>query len=39
LIPTIIVIQRSAILPEERRLSQQYGHEYEVYCQRVRRWL
>lgn len=39
LIPATIMVQRMAIVPEERYLLQRYGHEYEEYCRRVRRWL
>jgi protein-S-isoprenylcysteine O-methyltransferase Ste14 len=37
--PTLIVVDRGVILPEERYLSRRFGEEYSCYRRRTRRWL
>jgi len=39
LIPTLVIIQRFVIVPEERYLHRRFGRDYETYARRVRRWL
>ncbi len=34
-----LFIQRFQILPEERVMLEKFGADYQVYCQRVRRWV
>lgn len=35
----VAYMNRFQIMPEERALSSLFGSEFEMYCQRVRRWL
>jgi protein-S-isoprenylcysteine O-methyltransferase Ste14 len=39
LVPTLAVVQRFVIRPEEQYLRRRFGTEYEAYIRRVRRWL
>jgi len=39
LVPTLVIVQRFVILPEERYLRRRFGTAYEAYARRVRRWL
>lgn len=39
LVPTLLIVQRFVIVPEERYLRRHFGEEYDVYARRVRRWL
>lgn len=39
LVPVIVVVQRLAIVPEERYMAELFGSAYEQYCRKVRRWL
>lgn len=39
LLPVLLLVQRIAIVPEERYLLHAYGSDYDAYCRRVRRWL
>lgn len=34
-----LYLHRFQILPEERRLAEQFGQDYQAYLKRVRRWL
>ena len=35
----LLYLTRFQIIPEERAMSSKFGHEYDEYRQRVRRWL
>lgn len=37
--PTLYLVQRLVIVPEERYLRRRFGVEYEAYVRRVRRWI
>ena len=39
LVPTVLMVQKSVIAPEERYLQRRFDGEYEAYTRRVRRWL
>jgi protein-S-isoprenylcysteine O-methyltransferase Ste14 len=39
LLPTLAIVDRLVILPEERYLRRRFGDDYEAYTRRVRRWL
>jgi protein-S-isoprenylcysteine O-methyltransferase Ste14 len=39
LVPTLAIVQKVVILPEERYLQRRFGTEYEAYARRVRRWV
>jgi protein-S-isoprenylcysteine O-methyltransferase Ste14 len=39
LVPSLLMVQRFVILPEERYLERRFGSEYVAYTRRVRRWL
>lgn len=39
LVPTLVVVDRGVIRPEERYLERKFGHDYRRYGERTRRWL
>ena len=39
LVPTLVLVERCVIVPEERYLRRRFGSEYDNYTRRVRRWL
>jgi protein-S-isoprenylcysteine O-methyltransferase Ste14 len=39
LVPTLVIVQRFVILPEERYLRRRFGTAYDAYTRQVRRWL
>jgi protein-S-isoprenylcysteine O-methyltransferase Ste14 len=39
LVPTLALVQRFVIVPEEQYLRRRFGTDYEAYTLRVRRWL
>jgi protein-S-isoprenylcysteine O-methyltransferase Ste14 len=39
LVPTVLMVQKVVIVPEERCLRRRFDAEYEAYTRRVRRWL
>jgi protein-S-isoprenylcysteine O-methyltransferase Ste14 len=39
LVPTVLMVQKVVIVPEERYLRRRFDAEYEAYTRRVRRWL
>ena len=39
LVPTVLMVQKFVIVPEERYLQRRFDGEYEAYTRRVRRWL
>jgi protein-S-isoprenylcysteine O-methyltransferase Ste14 len=39
LIPTLVIIQRFVIVPEEGYLQRRFGADYANYARRIRRWL
>ena len=39
LVPVVLLVHYGVVLPEERYLEARFGHTYESYRTRVRRWL
>jgi protein-S-isoprenylcysteine O-methyltransferase Ste14 len=39
LVPTLGIVRRFVIRPEEQYLHRRFGTEYDAYTRRVRRWL
>jgi protein-S-isoprenylcysteine O-methyltransferase Ste14 len=39
LAPTVLMVQKFVIVPEERYLQRRFDAEYTAYTRRVRRWL
>jgi len=39
LVPVVLLIHYGVVIPEERYLAARFGHTYENYRMRVRRWL